>query len=283
MAEYRYSELNPLNKWEMIKHDIREYATYFAKLQSRLRKKEQTELEAKLRTQQKRLNMINLASNNAVRLIQAINNKIDSLTQKLQKISLYRAQGAILWSKVRWHQQGEKNTKYFFNLEKQGGKAKTMSKTYNNIGQKTTKPHEVLKIQAEFYKRLYTKDCNVACRLNGKAEKQLTEEQKFKLDQPLIMDEITNAVKEMSRNKSPGTSGFQVNIYGMFWSRLKKPLFEAFSHAQVLGILNVSARQGLISLIPKKDRNLDYVKNWRPIILLNTDYKILAKVIANRI
>ena len=41
-----------------------------------------------------------------------------------------------------------------------------------------------------------------------KPAKQLTDKQKFKLDQPLTIDEIANAVKEMARNKSPGTSGF---------------------------------------------------------------------------
>ena len=38
-----------------------------------------------------------------------------------------------------------------------------------------------------------------------------------------------------------------------------------------------------ITLIPKKDKSLCYIKNWRPISLLNCDYKIAAKSIANRI
>ena len=57
--------------------------------------------------------------------------------------------------------------KYFFNLEKQQGKAKTMTKTYDNAGQIMTKSHEVLNIQADFYKCLYTKDCNISCKLNA--------------------------------------------------------------------------------------------------------------------
>ena len=44
----------------------------------------------------------------AVKLIQTINDKIDALKQKLLKISLYQVQGAMLRSKVRWHQYGEK-------------------------------------------------------------------------------------------------------------------------------------------------------------------------------
>ena len=43
------------------------------------------------------------------------------------------------------------------------------------------------------------------------------------------------------------------------------------------------ARIGIISLIPKKNRDLRWIKNWCPIILLCVDYKILAKIIANRV
>ena len=60
--------------------------------------------------------MINLKSDNAVRDIQKTNDSIDSVLLELKKITLYQAQGAIIRSKVRWHELGEKNTKYFFGL-----------------------------------------------------------------------------------------------------------------------------------------------------------------------
>ena len=48
------------------------------------------------------------------------------------------------------------------------------------------------------------------------------------------------------------------------------------------GMLHETARRGIICLIPKKERDPLLVKIWRPIMLLNTDYKILAKLIAIR-
>ena len=47
--------------------------------------------------------------------------------------------------------------------------------------------------------------------------------------------------------------------------------------------MSISQRRGVISLIPKDENNLTTLSNWRPITLLNVDYKILAKVIAKRI
>ena len=49
------------------------------------------------------------------------------------------------------------------------------------------------------------------------------------------------------------------------------------------GTLSITQRRGLISLLPKKHKVLHHLRNWRPISLLNCDYKIAAKVIASRI
>ena len=58
-------------------------------------------------------------------------------------------------------------------------------------------------------------------------------------------------------------------------------MLDVFKECYVLKRIFSSGRCGTIVLIPKKNRDLRMVKNWRPIILLCADYKILAKVIAN--
>ena len=44
-----------------------------------------------------------------------------------------------------------------------------------------------------------------------------------------------------------------------------------------------SQRRGVITLIPKEDSDLSSLTNWRPITLLNVDYKICSKVITKRL
>ena len=50
-----------------------------------------------------------------------------------------------------------------------------------------------------------------------------------------------------------------------------------------IGKLSISQRRGIIKLIPKKDANLNSIRNWRPLALLNCDYEIATKAIASRI
>ena len=92
-----------------------------------------------------------------------------------------------------------------------------------------------------------------------------------------------NALKQLANNKSPGSDGFTTNFYKVFWIDLKDLLYNSFIHSQYNGLLTQNQKLGIINLIPKKEKDLRHLKNWRPVTLLNTDYKILAKALANRL
>jgi len=59
-------------------------------------------------------------------------------------------------------------------------------------------------------------------------------------------------------------------------------LARSLNHAYEKGELSISQRRGVITLLPKDESSLLDLKNWRPITLLNVDYKIAAKAIASR-
>ena len=87
----------------------------------------------------------------------------------------------------------------------------------------------------------------------------------------------------MESDKTPGTDGLPAEFYKVFWGDISSFLISALNYGFDSGHLSVTQPRGVIKLIPKKDAELYFIKNWRPITLLNTDYEIAAKAIANRI
>ena len=66
-----------------------------------------------------------------------------------------KVEGTILRSKVKWVEMGEKNTKYFINLEKRNYNSKYIKKLIKNDGQEITQPKVILQEQCSFYEDLY--------------------------------------------------------------------------------------------------------------------------------
>ena len=87
----------------------------------------------------------------------------------------------------------------------------------------------------------------------------------------------------MNSDKTPGTDGLPSEFYKVFWDELADCLIDALNYSHENGKLPISQRRGIIKLIPKKDAELNLVKNWRPLTLLNCDYKFATKAVANRI
>ena len=71
--------------------------------------------------------------------------------------------------------------------------------------------------------------------------------------------------------------------YKFFWRDLGIFLVRLLNYEFSIGNLSVTQKQGVISIIPKSDKPREYLKNWRPISLLNFSYKIASPCIANRI
>ena len=87
----------------------------------------------------------------------------------------------------------------------------------------------------------------------------------------------------MKNGKSPGLDGFTVEFYKFCWHDLKPFLLRSFKEAFQKKCMSVSQTQGVITCLPKEGKPKHFLKNWRPISLLNVDYKIVSTCVANRI
>ena len=161
----------------------------------------------------------------------------------------------------------------------------------NRDGLEVTDPKNILNEQANFFENLYTTrkiDSISNSKIKEKYLKnpsipKLDQDVKSNLDLPINIDELSHALKNMKNDKSPGLDGFTTNFYKFFWTDLKNLLYETLTYSFQQGELPCGLRRGVLSLIPKKDKDLRYLKSWRPVSLLATDYKILAKALSIRL
>ncbi|CAM2118270.1 unnamed protein product [Caretta caretta] len=86
----------------------------------------------------------------------------------------------------------------------------------------------------------------------------------------------------MPTNKSPGMDGLTVEFYSVFWDVLGPDLVIVGPESLQTGVLPLSCRRAVLALLPKKGDRRD-LRNWRPISLLSTDYRVVAKAILLRL
>ena len=99
----------------------------------------------------------------------------------------------------------------------------------------------------------------------------------------LTEKDLYASMKSMENDKSPGNDGLTKEFYVTFWNDIKATFISSLKQAKERKELSISQRQAIIKLIEKKDRDKRYIKNWRPISLLNVDIKILSKALAKRL
>ena len=109
----------------------------------------------------------------------------------------------------------------------------------------------------------------------------LSDDESSSLELPVSPDEIRNAMSSLATNKSPGIDGLPVEFYRRFWTLVADDLMDVYREVLSSGRLGASQLTGDIHLFKKGDR-CD-LRNWRPITLPTTDYKILAKALATRL
>ena len=96
--------------------------------------------------------------------------------------------------------------------------------------------------------------------------------------------EVRDALKQVGLNKSPGLDGLPYEVYLRMSHMFVPILTDMFKHWFAQGAITGSVTKGVITLLKKGGRHVwEGLDDYRPITLLNTELKILARVLANRL
>ena len=268
------SGLDDKEKWEFIKDECQAVSKKFSKNQSKEKKILLNNLYAL------KQELLEDSIKNTVPLQDTINMvkcKIDSLEKE-------KVEGAIFRSRSQWTKDGEKMSRYFFALEKRNFTNKTMFSILLNDGTECKEQRKIREEQKFFYEELlYTSNPDIDFNIENSSGVKLTNVQRETLDRDFTLQELYLALKDMKADKVPGCDGLSTLFYIRFWEEIKEPLWNMYQQVLNTKLLGTSARKGIITLIPKRNKNSKILKNLRPLSILTNDYKILAKAMANRL
>lgn len=264
------------NNWELLKFELGKYFRKFGALLAKSRRAEETNIVSEI-TQ--------LLQKSPGELTEQDKLDLSNLQTKLDELYSQKAKGAFIRSRTKWLEEGEQNSHYFFNLEKHRSNNNTINKL--NINGTTTDDHKMIASYcSDFYKTLYTSDfCHMSAEtfLSSLTVNPIDHSNMEFCDAPVALEEIKKVITLLKNNKSPGTDGLIAEFYKEFTDELAPFLYEVLVECIEKEHLPVTMTQGLITLILKPNKDCLCIENWRPICLLNNDYKIFALIFARRL
>jgi exonuclease III len=276
---------DPKLTWDTLKMKIRRETINYSIRKAKLQKKERKKLKEQLSKLETEISAPNV-SRDTVDLYNVTKSEWEMNEKELTR-------GAILRSKAQWVEEGETNSRFFLNLEKYNQELKTIITMQDEDGTILEDPDKIMNHITNFYKGLYapgnTNKSNIEnihyedLLTDFVSNTKMSQEDMLSLESDITEKEIYQAISSMPGNKSPGSDGITVEFYKKFWNQIKNPLSRCFRHIFESGELSIDQKTGIINLIPKADKDLLKIKNWRPISLLNVDYKILTKILATRL
>ena len=262
--------------WDRAKEQIKELSRNYSANKFRSQQKELKDRKKKLRNAQRKSDLTGEACHK--RLTAELQNHVRRIEQQL-------AEGAKIRSKAAHLVHNETCSKYFFNLEKKRGEDKLIRAVQSSNSGLISEPAAMRAEIKSFYESLYRAEpCDKAiqAQLLTKIDQQISEDQNTALTQPFTRQDLKKSIEQMANSKSPGLDGLPAEFYKHFFDLIADDLLLVFNELLTSGRMSASQRTGLITLLYKKGDRTD-LKNWRPISLLNCDYKILAKMISLRL
>lgn len=204
----------------------------------------------------------------------------DLLTQEIQKRMIY--------TKQRYYEAGSKSAKLLaYRLKKQQATRCVYKIKDPQTDLMMHRTEEIHKCFKDYYTKLYSQinDCNesqIDDFLFGLNLPQIGEEQNNQIVSEITQEEINTAISKLKNNKSPGADGYTSEWYKVFRRTLTPLLHKTFNSILKGGAVPESWREAIISVIAKDGKDGTICSNYRPISVLNVDYRIFTAILARR-
>ncbi|GKD47616.1 RNA-directed DNA polymerase, eukaryota [Tanacetum coccineum] len=212
--------------------------------------------------------------------VEDIKSRVELLC-KIQDIDKLKSIEMAQKIKVKWAVEGDENSSFFHGILNK----KRIIRNIRGVMVNGVWVENPEKVKREFYvyfsKRFCCPDPRYV-RLQMSFPNMLSNEQQRDLECEVSNAEIKKAVWDCGTDKAPGPDGFSFGFYRRFWYLIEKDVCDAVRYFFINGEFSNGCNSSFIALIPKiPDANM--VKDFRPISLVGSLYKIISKILANRL
>ncbi|GAU43270.1 hypothetical protein TSUD_36200 [Trifolium subterraneum] len=185
-------------------------------------------------------------------------------------------------AKMHWLQEGDMNTRFFHMSATVRSKKKKVTKLIADNGTEAHTQEELCEVAKSYFDTLFKPRDGDHDPVLNLIQPRVTDDDNLVLTAPITKVEIQQALFQMHPDKSPGPDEFNPAFYQRFWEQCSDDIFSAASTWLERGYFPTSLNDTNICLIPKCD-NPTSMKDLRPISLCNVLYKMISKVLANRL
>lgn len=212
---------------------------------------------------------------------------LNNLEKQKSKLLLAKEEQWRLKSKATWLQAGDGNTKFFHNFENGKKASNTIWQLPCELDGWATSSHtQLAKLDTSHFKRQFTTSTTInlldIINLAGHFTRFVEPEAVEDLIQPVTMEELEATLKWFKKDRSSSLDGWPVEFYLAFLELLGEDLLAVIEESRINGHIHPPMNFTYIALIPKSDSTTLFNELW-PISLCNCLYKIISKIIANRI
>ena len=186
-------------------------------------------------------------------------------------------------SRLDWLKEGDQNTRFFHCKANQRNKRNYISGLEDGSGIWQMEEGRMGKIIEDYFGTLFTTlepsgFDEILCGI----QPSITDEMNATLTSEFTTEEVHQALKQMAPTIAPGPDGMSPIFYKSFWKIVGNDVTKIVLNALNTGVVHDSLNATFISFIPKI-KNPKWVSDFRPISLCNVIYKLISKLLVNRL
>lgn len=218
-----------------------------------------------------------------------IGTQLAQAQQELHEIEERRYAFLFHRQAAQWTQVGDRVSEEFLSISGPRHSRSGIRRLRRADGTLTTEPAEMREVATEFYSELLSEEApSLTChesrqRVLRHVHRSVTDDMRSRLSAPFSCCELAEATRALARDSCPGVDGLLPSFFLCYWDLLGEGLRLAFQEMMDVGLMPESLSEGLIFLIPKEGGDSELIRQWRPITILNSAYKILAKALSLRL